>query len=349
VIDLRSDTVTKPTAAMRAAMIEAPVGDDVYAEDPTVNRLERTVAELLGKERALFVPTGVMSNQLCLKSLTAPGDEVIVGTNSHIFNYETGAPALLSGIQLHTVADDAGWPELGDVDAAIREAAYYLPRTSVIALEQTNNRAGGSVIPIEAMRSITTFAHERGIATHLDGARLFNACVATGIAPRQYAEGFDTVSVCLSKGLGAPIGSVLAGSDRSVEIAHKFRKVWGGGWRQAGFLAAAGLHALEHHVDRLSEDHRKASAFASALAGHDRVDVPVAPQTNIVLLVVREIETAHFAERLAARGLLISAAFKGRLRAVFHMDVTLEDARTAADIIEAVARARMGGGPPPTP
>jgi threonine aldolase len=333
VIDLRSDTVTRPTRAMREAMLDAEVGDDVYAEDPTVNRLEERVAAMLGKERALFVPTGVMSNQLCLKAHTRPGDEVIVGTNSHIFNYETGAPALLSGIQLHTIPDAPGWPEIGEIDEAVREAAYYLPRTAVIALEQTHNRAGGTVIPIDAMRSIAAFGRERGIAMHLDGARLFNACVASSIAPRDYAEPFDTVSICLSKGLGAPIGSVLAGPAALVEIAHKFRKVWGGGWRQAGMLAAAGLHALEYHVERLRDDHRKATAFADALDGHASVSVPVRPQTNIVLLLVDGVDAAQVAARLAERGVLVSAAFKGKLRAVFHMDVSLEDAQMAAAII----------------
>lgn len=318
---------------MRSAMLDAEVGDDVYSEDPSVNRLEAYVAELLGKQRALYVPTGVMSNQLCLKSLTRPGDEVIVGTNSHIFNYETGAPALLSGIQLHTLPDDSGWMRTADIDGAIREAAYYLPRTAAIALEQTHNRAGGAVIPFDALKATAAFGRERGIAMHLDGARLFNACVSTGIAPRDYAEPFDTVSICLSKGLGAPIGSVLAGPSELVEIAHKFRKVWGGGWRQAGMLAAAGLYALEHHVDRLAEDHEKAAIFASALDGHTHLSVPVRPQTNIVLLLVEGVDTAAFATRLAERGLLVSAAFKGKLRAVFHMDVSVDDARRAAEII----------------
>lgn len=332
-IDLRSDTVTRPTRAMREAMIDSDVGDDVYGEDPTVNRLEERVAELLGKERALFVPTGVMSNQLCLKALTRPGDEVIIGTNSHIFNYETGAPALLSGIQLHTVNDDPGWMAMEAVDEAVREQAYYLPRTSVVALEQTHNRAGGSIIPLDVMNSIATFARERGIAAHLDGARLFNACVASGVTAREYAAEFDTVSICLSKGLGAPIGSLLAGNKSTIEIAHRFRKVWGGGWRQAGILAAAGLHALDHHVERLAEDHAKALAFARALDNVPGLSVPVQPQTNIVLVLVDGVDTTEFAERLAGHGVLLSAAFKGKLRAVFHMDVSHEDALAAAALI----------------
>jgi threonine aldolase len=332
-IDLRSDTVTRPDAGMKEAMIATSLGDDVYGEDPTVNQLQEYVAELLGKERGLFVPTGVMSNQLCLKAVTQPGNEGIVGASSHIFNYETGAPALLSGIQLHTIPDPGGRMSLDDIDQAIREEAYYLPRTSVIAQEQTHNREGGAVIPLDVLHGVADFAHERGIAAHLDGARLWNASVATGISPREYAAPFDTISVCLSKGLGAPVGSVMAGSARSVEIAHKFRKIWGGGWRQAGILAAAGLYALRYNIDRLAEDHRKAAAFASRLQGVEGVTVMGAPETNIVLFSVPGFDTNEFSRTLSSRGLLISAAFKGKLRAVFHLDVSLEQSIEAADLI----------------
>jgi threonine aldolase len=315
---------------MREAMFEAEVGDDVYAEDPTVARLQERVAEMLGKEAALFVPTGVMSNQLCLKALTTPGDEVIVGASSHIFNYETGAPALLSGIQLHTIPDPCGVMSVADVDPAIREEAYYLPRTAALAMEITHNREGGTIAPIDHVRALATFVRERGIALHLDGARLWNAVVATGVAPSEYASMFDTVSVCLSKGLGAPVGSVMAGTREHVRTAWRFRKVWGGGWRQAGILAAAGLYALENHIDRLAEDHVKAGAFAAGLRDVEGVDVVVEPVTNIVIFGVRGWDTGAFAAAMKERGVLISAAFKGKLRAVFHMDVTLEDARTAA-------------------
>jgi len=332
-IDLRSDTVTRPTEGMLQAMSEASVGDDVYAEDPTVSALEERVAELLGKERALFVPTGVMSNQLCLKVLTAPGDEVIVGEDSHIFNYETGAPALLSGVQLHTVADRGGAMLPVDIDAAIREDAYYLPRTAVIAVEQTHNRAGGAVIPIERLEKIARLAEDRGIALHLDGARLWNACVATGVSPKEYATWFDTVSVCLSKGLGAPVGSVMASTADRVEIARRFRKIWGGGWRQAGYLAAAGLYALDHHVDRLVEDHRKASVFADILANSPRITIGTAPQTNIVVFTVADADPVELTSELQGMGVLVSAAFKGKLRAVFHYDVSMDDAVAAAQII----------------
>ncbi len=332
-IDLRSDTVTRPTAEMRAVMVDAPVGDDVYGEDPTVNRLQEEVADLLGKERALFVPTGVMSNQLCLKALTEPGDEVILGHSSHIFNYETGAPALLSGIQLHTVADDGGVIGPADISEAIREDAYYLPPTRVIALEQTHNREGGAVVPMETIEAVAAVARRNGIAMHLDGARLWNATVATGIAPSAYARQFDTVSVCLSKALGAPVGSVLAGPAEVVTRAHRFRKIWGGGWRQAGMLAAAGLFALEHNIDRLADDHRKARLFADRITASDRIILAAKPQTNIVIFRLRDADVKRFVARLADEGILLSAAFKGAIRAVFHMDVSEENVRTAADRI----------------
>jgi len=339
VIDLRSDTVTRPDEGMIRAMAGAPVGDDVYGEDPTVNQLQERVADMLGKEAGLFVPTGVMSNQLCLKALTSPGDEAIVGANSHIFNYETGAPALLSGIQLHTIPDEAGCMHVEDIDEAICEDAYYLPRTAVIALEQTHNREGGRIIPMFRISEIAALARARGIALHMDGARIWNAVVASGISARQYAEGFDTVSVCLSKGLGAPVGSVMVGSREQVEKARKFRKIWGGGWRQAGILAAAGLYALEHNIDRLAEDHAKAAEFASMLEGASGVRILSAPETNIVLFSIGDSPAGSFAALLAGRGVMVSAAFRKKLRAVFHYDVSMEQVRTAAAVIREAAAA----------
>ncbi len=336
-IDLRSDTVTRPTPEMLEAMVTARVGDDVYGEDPTVNELQEYVAELLGKEAALFVPTGVMSNQLCLKVLTNPGDEVICGQACHIFNYETGAPALLSGVQLHTIPDPAGCLALEDVEEAIREDAYYLPRTSVIAMEQTHNRQGGAVIPFEHLTNVARLGQSRGIALHLDGARLWNASVATGIPPREYAAAFDTVSVCLSKGLGAPAGSVMAGNRELVTRAHKFRKIWGGGMRQAGILAAAGLYALRNNIPRLADDHANARAFAGALHGTPGLTVLHQPDTNIVLLGVAGVSAPAFEQAVAAHGVLVSAAFKGKLRAVFHMNVTASEALQAADAVRAAA------------
>jgi threonine aldolase len=342
-IDLRSDTVTRPDAGMIEAMASAEVGDDVYGEDATVNILEEKVAGLLGKERALFVPTGVMSNQLCLKVLTSPGDEVIVGESSHIFNYETGAPALLSGVQLHTIPDRGGMMDLDDIDEAVREEAYYLPRTSVIALEQTHNREGGSIIPMDRIEAIAATARSKGLNLHLDGARIWNASAASGIAPGEYAAHFDTVSVCLSKGLGAPVGSVMAGSARHVEMARKFRKIWGGGWRQAGILAAGGLYALRHNVERLADDHRNAARFAELLRDAPNVKVINTPRTNIVLFSIDGIATGEFVERLRARGVLVSAAFKGKLRAVFHKDVSAEQTEAAAVALRETARPAYSG------
>ncbi|MBS1912615.1 MAG: aminotransferase class I/II-fold pyridoxal phosphate-dependent enzyme [Bacteroidetes bacterium] len=343
-IDLRSDTVTRPDAPMIAAMANAAVGDDVYGEDPTVNELQDTVAGLLGKEAALFVPTGVMSNQLCLKVLTSPGDEVIIGENCHIYNYETGAPALLSGVQIHPIPDTHGCMELDAVEEAIREDAYYLPRTALVALEQTHNREGGAVIPIDRIAAISRLAGERGIARHLDGARLWNACVATGITPGTYAAHFDTVSVCLSKGLGAPAGSVMAGTRRHVEIARHFRKIWGGGWRQAGILAAAGLHALRNNVERLREDHENARLFADALHDTPNLQVLHTPQTNIVLFAIRGTGAPEFEAHVAQFGVKISAAFKGKLRAVFHKDVTQQSAMRAAECVRAAAEGLSSSG-----
>lgn len=337
-IDLRSDTVTRPTEAMLTAMTTAPVGDDVYGEDPTVNELEELVAGIVGKERGLFVPTGVMSNQLCLKSLTNPGDEVIVGKESHIFNYETGAPALLSGIQLNTIQEEGGNLTADQIREAIREEVYYLPHTSVIALENSHNRQGGKLLREGVVRSISEVAEEFSIPLHLDGARIWNAVVASGRTAATLSAPFTTVSVCLSKGLGAPIGSVMCGPRDLVKIAHKFRKVWGGGWRQAGILAAAGIYALHNNIDRLAEDHENARTFAALLGESDAIDVLNTPETNIVLLAVPAIHPERFTALAAEQGVLLSAAFKGKMRAVFHMDVSAEETRRAADIVRTLAQ-----------
>ncbi|MGE3800881.1 MAG: low specificity L-threonine aldolase [Candidatus Kapaibacterium sp.] len=342
IVDLRSDTVTKPTAEMREAMAHAEVGDDVYGEDPTVNRLEERVAEITGKDRGLFVPTGVMGNQLCLKSLTQPGDEVIIGEESHIFNYETAAPSLLSGIQLHTVEDRGGCLDPEQVEKAIREEAYYLPRTSVIAQEQTHNRKGGKVIPIEHIEKITSIARAHGIASHLDGARLWNAVAATGIAPATYCQSFDTVSLCFSKGLGTPVGSVIVGSSQSIEIAHRFRKIWGGGWRQAGILAAACLYALDNHVERLREDQAKAVRFHKLISQIEGVDAGDVPDSNIVVFRVPRKNLNHLVSEVAKEGVLISSAFKGALRVVFHMDVSIEETESAAQVLAEVLKREEG-------
>ncbi len=344
-IDLRSDTVTRPDREMLEAMMNAEVGDDVYGEDPTINRLEEYVASMLGKERAIFVPTGVMSNQLCLKTLTKPGDEVILGARSHIFNYEAAAPALLSGVQLHTVPDEDGIMRIEDIDWAVREDEYHLPPTSVIAIEQTHNRGGGVIVPMNVIDGIVAYARERGISLHLDGARLWNACAATGIAPADYASRFDTVSVCLSKGLGAPVGSVMASTAERIDVARKFRKIWGGGWRQAGILAAAGLHALEHNFPRLAEDHEKARRFAEIISTSEFVDLPAAPDTNIVVFALKGIDLKELSAAAAERGVLLSGAFRGRLRAAFHRDIDRDGAERAGEmVLEALDRLAVAAG-----
>lgn len=332
-IDLRSDTVTKPTPEMKERMFAAEVGDDVYGEDPTVNRLEEMVAGMLGKERALFVPTGVMGNQLCLKALTEPGDEVILGKHSHIFNYESGAPGAISGIQLNTIVEQNGKLSLDELIAAVREHAYYLPRTAVVAQEQTHNKEGGKIIPLDHLVRVAETAKEHGAAAHLDGARLWNAVAESGVSPASYAAPFDTISVCFSKGLGAPIGSALAGSAALVERAHRFRKMWGGGWRQAGYLAAACIHALEHHIDRLRDDHARARTFHERLSSAPGIALGTIPDTNTVLFRVEGLDPHAVAACAAERGVLVSTAFKGILRATFHLDVSDEEGAYAADVM----------------
>lgn len=339
VIDLRSDTVTKPSPAMRKAMAEAEVGDDVFGEDPTVNRLQEKIALLLGKEAALFVPSGVMANQLAIKVLTQPGDEVIVESGSHIFNYETAAPSVISHVQIATVPGRRGILQVDDLVPAIRSSAYYMPRTSLICLENTHNKAGGTIYPLEEIRNISRFAKERRMALHLDGARLWNASVATGIPPNEYAAHADTVSVCFSKGLGAPVGSALAGTKEMIEMARKYRKILGGGMRQAGILAAGALYALEHNIERLREDHEKARMFAREVSSIPGFEVDMeAVQTNIVIMEVAKTgkTPAQLLETLRTKGVLLTEMSHTALRAVMHMDVTMNEVNEAATIMKSV-------------
>ncbi len=325
-IDLRSDTVTRPTEAMRRTMYEAEVGDDVFGEDPTVRRLQQTVAAMLGKEAALFVPSGVMGNQLALKVHTQPGDEVLLEESSHIFNYESGAPGFLSGVVTRTLRGANGVLTGQQVAEAVRPGYYWLARTRLVCLENTLNQAGGIVYPLEHLRAVTDVAREHGLGSHLDGARLWNATAATGIPEQDYAEPFDTVSVCLSKGLGAPVGSVLAGTKDLITEAHRYRKMWGGGMRQVGILAAAGLHALEHHRSRLAEDHAKARRLAEGIAelpgfslDLDRV------QTNIVIFDVDHGDALRTLGELKAEGVLMVPFGPATIRATTHLDVSRTD------------------------
>ncbi len=272
-IDLRSDTITRPSREMLEAMMHAETGDDVFSEDPTVNKLQEMCAELSGKESSLFVTSGVMGNQLAIKSHTEPGDEVIVETESHVINYETAAPSVISSVQLLPVTGMNGILYADDIKKHIRSSEYYFPRTRLVCLENTHNRAGGVILPIESITSVSEMAKEMGIKTHLDGARIFNAQVETGITLKDYASHFDSVSFCFSKGLGCPVGSILCGNKDFIEKARKWRKILGGGMRQAGILAAAGIYALQNNILRLKQDHDKAMIFAGELKTLDRITI----------------------------------------------------------------------------
>lgn len=338
VIDLRSDTLTKPTNEMRKAMYDAEVGDDVYKEDPTANELEKYAAELLGKESALFVPSGVMGNQICLNVLTRPGDEVICEKDAHIFQYESGSPAALSGLQLSLVDGIKGVFTPDQIESLIRpESAYYMARTKVIEVENTHNRAGGTINPIENIKALSELAKKYNLYFHLDGARIWNASVATGISPAEYAKYFDTVSCCLSKGLGAPIGSIIAGTKDFVKQAFRVRKAWGGGMRQVGVLAAAGLFALKNNISRLKDDHEKARVLANDLAKLQNISVDMESiQTNIVMFTPINISVEDFLKKCKENGLKLGTGKVGVIRAVTHMDASMEEIKEVAIIIERI-------------
>uniref|UniRef100_A0A7V3E6U9 Aminotransferase class I/II-fold pyridoxal phosphate-dependent enzyme n=1 Tax=Ignavibacterium album TaxID=591197 RepID=A0A7V3E6U9_9BACT len=338
IIDLRSDTVTKPSQEMRKAMYEAEVGDDVFKEDPTVNRLEAYAAELLGKEAALFVTSGVMGNQICLNVLTNPGDEVICERDAHIFNYESASPAKLSGIQLLPVEGKDGVITAEQVEPLIRpSSAYYMPRTKVIEVENTHNRASGAIWPLEKIIDLKNLAKKYNLFYHLDGARIWNASVATGISVKEYASHFDTVSCCLSKGLGAPVGSIIAGTKEFIKEAYKIRKSWGGGMRQAGILAAAGLYALQNNIERLKEDHEKAKYLAQRISENPNLEINLdAVQTNIILFKPLKLSVEEGIKRCKDEGLLLSVGKIDLIRAVTHLDVSFDEVRKAADIIDSV-------------
>jgi threonine aldolase len=326
-IDLRSDTVTQPSAAMRDAMASAPVGDDVYGDDPTVSRLQEHAAELFGYEAALFAPSGTQTNLIALLAHCGRGDEYLVGQEAHTFRYEGGGAAVLGSIQPQPIANQAdGSLALTDIAAQIKPHDFHFARTKLLALENT---IGGRVLPREYVTAATSLAHERGLATHLDGARVCNAAVAQGVSLRDVVAGFDSVSVCLSKGLGAPVGSVLCGSRAFIEEGKRWRKMLGGGMRQAGIVAAAGLYALQHNVQRLAEDHDNAAFLAGELAKIDSLAVST-PQTNIFYVDVPAAHCAGLAAALSDAGIRVSMA--PRLRLVTHLDVTRAQLRTVADV-----------------
>lgn len=318
VVDLRSDTVTQPTAAMREAMQAAPVGDDVYGEDPTVNALQERLAAMLGFEAGLFVPTGTQSNLLALLSHCERGDEYLVGMDAHTYKFEGGGAAVLGSIQPQPIvqAEDGSLP-LDRVAAAIKPVDPHFARTRLLALENTWH---GRTLPLDYLRAAGDVARERGLGYHLDGARLFNAAVACGVPAREIARHFDTVSVCLSKGLGAPVGSVLVGSRALIDKARRWRKVCGGGWRQAGMLAAAGLYALDHHIDRLADDHARAARLAERLRAIDGLTV-LGQHTNMVFIDVPVARLRDLDAHLRAAGIRISIGYLPTLRLVTHLDV----------------------------
>jgi threonine aldolase len=344
-IDLRSDTVTLPSMPMRQAMAEAEVGDDQYGEDPSVNRLQTEVAALLGTEAALFLPSGTMANQVALRTLTRPGDDVLVPVEAHIVLHETGAAAANSGVQLSPIGS-GGVYDAEDVTAAIKPAGHiFYPPTTLLVAENTHNRAGGVVFPADALRAALVVARERGLRTYLDGARLLNAAVASATPAAELVKGFDLVGISLSKGLGAPVGSLLAGSRDLIERAHRYRRMAGGAMRQSGILAAAGSYALANNVDRLADDHANARLLAEELLRGDDIEIDLGTvQTNIVVFELVERrgvpDASAFVERCRERGVLLNAFGPRTVRAVTHLDVSAERCRAAAQVMRAVADGR---------
>lgn len=342
-IDLRSDTVTRPTPGMRAAMAAAEVGDDVFDEDPSIHRLQERIAGLLGREAAIFVPSGTMSNQIGVRLHCSPGDEFICETGCHIYNYEQGAYAQLSGLATRTVTGDEAILHVDQLRGLVRGGNDHLVTTRLVCLENTHNRGAGRILPYDGVVEICEWAHESGLTTHLDGARLFNAVVATGIPAAHWAQHFDTVSVCFSKGLGAPVGSALVGCREHIKRARRYRKLFGGAMRQAGVIAAAALYALEHHVDRLAQDHAHAQILAQAIRQIDGLQlVPERIDTNMLIFRVepRMGSAAEFAHRLQEAGLLVLPISSSTIRLVTHLDVNEADVRRAGQIIGDVARAK---------
>jgi threonine aldolase len=345
IIDLRSDTVTKPTPGMRKAMMDAEVGDDVFGEDPTVNTLQEKVSNLLKKKAALFVCSGTMANQLAIRVHTQHGDEVIIESEAHTFNYEGGGASALSGVQFHPLRGDRGVLDPSQIEDAIRPHDHHFAPTRLVCLENTHNRAGGRVYPIEKIKETHHLAKRYGLTMHLDGARLLNASLASGVPSDTYARYFDSVNICLSKGLGAPIGSVIAGSHEFIDRVHRFRKMFGGGMRQVGIIAAAGIYALDHHTDQLGLDHANAKKLAQGLSQINGVKIdPNTVETNIIVFDVSETRTdpRRIVESLEGQGILMIPFGKTLIRAVTHLDVTSQDIERAiemtADVFSSLKR-----------
>ena len=332
IIDLRSDTVTLPTEAMKQAMVNAKLGDDVYAEDPTVIELQNKLANMTGFEAGLFMPTGTMTNQVALATHAERGHEVIMPQKAHVYEYEIGSLSVLSGLIPRTVEAPLGMPSVEAIRAAIHHSIHQAP-TGLISLENTHNTAGGTVIPLELSQQISELAKEENLPLHLDGARAFNAAVAQNISIKEVCQPFDSVSICLSKGLAAPVGSVLLGNKEFIGKAHRYRKMFGGGMRQAGVIAAAGIVAIETMVDRLKDDHKTAKALAVALNEIDGISVNLdSVQTNIVFFNIAN--AADFAEKMKAKGVLSNALTSDSIRLVSHYHITDDDVTSTIKIIK---------------
>ncbi len=340
-IDLRSDTVTQPTDLMRAAMMDAPLGDDVLGDDPTVHRLQDRCAELFGKEAACFVPSGSMANQACIRALTSPGDEILAHENSHIYQYEAGGPAALSGCTFAFFRGDRGFFTSEEVRQAIRPDDHHFPRSRLLVIENTNNRGGGTVWPLEQLTDVTRTAHDLGLRCHLDGARIWNACIATDTRPDQWACHFDTVSACFSKGLGAPVGSIVVGDRQTINQVHRLRKMLGGAMRQSGFLAAAALHGIEHHRERMVDDHRRARRLAEALADCPDTNVDLdAVDTNIVYFDTGAHDAREMQTMFESMDVKLLALGPHKMRAVLSMAVDEDDVDRAVTILVDVLKGR---------
>ncbi|MBZ0202894.1 MAG: low-specificity L-threonine aldolase [Ignavibacteria bacterium] len=335
-IDLRSDTVTKPSKAMREAIASAEVGDDVWGDDPTVNKLQEKCRELTGKPAALFVTSGCMANQLAIKCHTNPAEEIIAEWDSHIIKYEVAGPSFISGVQVMPLKGIRGVMDVNEVEGHIRPDWYHYPKTSLICIENTHNRAGGTIYPLDEIKKISNLAKERNLNLHLDGARIFNASVETGISIKEYSSLVDSISFCFSKGLGAPIGSILCGDVDFITKAHKFRKILGGGMRQAGIIAAGALYALENNVERLKEDHKNARHFAEEISKLPYVEIDLdSVQTNIVIFKTKN-NASVIRENLEKKGLLVTNDGVDKMRAVFHLDINSDQTEQAIEMFESI-------------
>ncbi len=324
-IDLRSDTVTKPTPQMFEAMMQAKVGDDVYEEDETVNALQQCAAKLFGKDAALFCPSGTMTNQIAIKVHTQPGDELVCADNAHVYKYEGGGVAFNSGVQIKQLIGNRGRISATQIEESINANDIHFPATKLVCLENTSNRGGGSFYSLDEMQQIANVCKQHKLILHLDGARIFNAMIAADYTAKQVGDCFDSISICLSKGLGAPVGSLVIGTSDFIAKAKRVRKVFGGGMRQAGFLAAAGLYALEHHVDRLKEDHAKAKMVEAVLTALPWVESVMPVETNILILqLFSSTEADRIQSILKQQGIPCGRISPNQLRMVFHLDVTGE-------------------------